>query len=44
MRQPRSDDHYERGDREWTVSDPLTSAFWRLYEDNLEIVDVIGDC
>ena len=44
MRQPRTDDHHERGFREWTVTDPLTGAFWRMYEDNLEVVDVIGDC
>ena len=44
MRQPRTDDHHERGYREWTVTDPLTGAYWRMYEDNLEIVDVIGDC
>ena len=44
MRQPRTDDHHERGTREWTVSDPLSGAYWRMYEDNLEEVDVIGDC
>ena len=44
MRQPRTDDHHERRYREWTVTDPLTGAYWRMYEDNLEVVDVIGDC
>ena len=44
MRQPRIDDHHERGYREWTVTDPLTGAYWRLYEDNNEVVAVIGRC
>ena len=44
MRQPRSDDHHERGYREWTVTDPLTGGFWRLYEDNNEVVDVVNKC
>ena len=44
MRQPRTDDHHERGYREWTVTDPLTGAYWRLYEDNNEVVAVIGNC
>lgn len=44
MREPRTDDHHERGMREWTVTDPMTGAYWRLYEDDLSIVDVIGDC
>lgn len=41
---PWADDHHVRGDREWTVSDPLTGSFWRLYENTLEIVTVRGDC
>ncbi len=44
MRNPRTDDHHERRDREWTVTDPATSAMWRLYEDDLEVIDVLGDC
>jgi hypothetical protein len=44
MRQPRVDDHNERGIREWTIRDPLTGAFWRLYEDSDEIVDILSDC
>ncbi len=44
MRQPRVDDHNERGLREWTIRDPITGAFWRLYEDNDEIVDILSDC
>ena len=44
MRQPRVDDHNERRLREWTVRDPITGAFWRLYEDNNEIVDILSDC
>ena len=39
-----TDDYYERGDREWTVADPLTGAFWRLYEDTDAIITVFGDC
>ena len=39
-----TDDYYERGDREWTVADPFTGAFWRLYEDTGEIITVFGDC
>ena len=42
MRQPRTDDRHERGYREWTVTDPLTGAYWRLYEDNNEVAPVIG--
>jgi hypothetical protein len=44
MRQPRVDDHNERGLREWTIRNPITGAFWRLYEDNDEIVDILSDC
>ena len=44
MREPRTDDHHVRGIREWTVTDPITGAFWRLYEDDLSIVDVKGEC
>ncbi len=39
-----TDDYYERGDREWTVTDPLTGAFWRLYEDTGAIISVFADC
>ena len=39
---PRTDDYYERGQREWTVTDPYTGAFWRLYEDTGEIRSVVG--
>ena len=44
MRQPRTDDHHERGFREWEVTDPITGDYWRLYEDNDEIVDSRNDC
>ncbi|MDP6713306.1 MAG: hypothetical protein QF368_01595, partial [SAR202 cluster bacterium] len=40
----RTNDHHIRMNREWTVTDPATGAYWRLYEDTLEIVNVIGDC
>ena len=40
--QPRSDDYYERGMREWTVTEEFSGAFWRLYEDTGEIRSVIG--
>ena len=42
LREPRTDDFYERGKREWTVNDPLTGAIWRLYEDSGDIRSVIG--
>ncbi len=42
LRQPHTDDFYERGMKEWTVTDPITGAFWRLYEDTGEIRSVIG--
>ena len=42
LRQPRTNDFYERGMREWTVNDPLTGAFWRLYEDTGEIRSIVG--
>ncbi|MXY21000.1 MAG: hypothetical protein F4Y49_06655 [Dehalococcoidia bacterium] len=42
LRQPRTNDFYERDMREWTVSDPLTGAFWRLYEDSGEVRSIIG--
>lgn len=42
LREPRTDDFYEREMREWTVNDPLTGAFWRLYEDSGEIRSIIG--
>ncbi len=44
MRQPRVNDHNERRPKEWTVRDPITGAFWRLYEDNGEIVEILSDC
>ena len=40
--QPRSDDYYERGMREWTVTEEFSGAFWRLYEDTGEIRSIIG--
>ncbi|HBJ30274.1 MAG TPA: hypothetical protein DDY93_02775 [Dehalococcoidia bacterium] len=43
-RSPRNDDHHKRDVREWTVSDPITSSFWRLYENTMEIVTVRADC
>ena len=44
MRQPRVNDHNFRGFREWTVREPITGAFWRLYEDNDEIVEIQSEC
>ena len=44
MRQPRVNDHNFRGLREWTVREPISGAFWRLYEDNDEIVEILSDC
>ena len=44
MDAPWADDYHVRDDREWTVSDPLTGAFWRLYENTLNIITVRGDC
>ena len=44
MRQPHTNDHHERRMREWTVTDPITGAYWRLYEDTGEVVTVIGVC
>ena len=41
---PRTDDHHERGNREWQVTHTPTDDFWRLYEGTGEIVTVIGDC
>ena len=29
---PRTDDHYERGEKEWTVVDPISGGIWRLDE------------
>ena len=40
--QPRSDDYYEREMREWTVTEELSAAFWRFYEDTGEIRSVVG--
>ena len=42
LRQPRTNDHYEREMREWTITDPVTGAFWRLYEDTGQIRSIIG--
>ena len=44
IREPWTNDFYERGDREWTVSDPFTRGLWRMYEDTDEIITVFGDC
>lgn len=41
---PRTDDHHERGNREWQVTHTPTDDFWRLYEGTGEIVTVIGEC
>ena len=41
---PRTDDHHERGDMEWTVTHIPTDDYWRLYERTGEIVTVIGEC
>ncbi|MCY3637654.1 MAG: hypothetical protein OXI16_07075 [Chloroflexota bacterium] len=41
---PRTDDHHERGDREWQVTHTPTDDFWRLYEGTGEIITVKGDC
>jgi len=44
IRRPWADDHHKREDHEWTVTDPLTGAFWRFYEDTGVIIAVRGDC
>ncbi|MDP7302313.1 MAG: hypothetical protein QGG09_04385 [Pirellulaceae bacterium] len=44
MRVTWTDDHHQRGDREWTVTDPLTHAKWRMYEETGEVIEVLGDC
>ena len=44
MHHPRSDDYYERRLDEWTVTHEETRHFWRLYEDNDEILGVVGKC
>ncbi len=44
MHHPRSDDYYERRLDEWTVTHEESRHFWRMYEDNDEIVGVIGHC
>ncbi len=44
IRETWTNDFYERGDREWTISDPLTGALWRMYEDTNAIITVFGDC
>ena len=44
MHHPRSDDYYERRLDEWTVTHETTRHFWRMYEDNDEILGVIGHC
>ena len=41
---PRTDDHHERGDREWQVTHTPTDDFWRLYESTGEILTVKGEC
>jgi hypothetical protein len=44
IREPWTDDHNERASREWSVNDPMTGGFWRMYEDTLEIVTIRGNC
>lgn len=44
MRQPRVNDHNFRNLREWTVREPISGAFWRMYEDSDEIVEILSDC
>ena len=44
LAQPRTNDHHERGDREWTVNDQLTGNMWRFYEGTGEVIRVLGEC
>ena len=44
IREPWTDDHNERSGREWSVTDPMTGGFWRMYEDTLEIMTIRGNC
>ena len=44
MRVTWTDDHHERGNREWTVTDPVTRGKWRMYEESGEVIAVLGDC
>ena len=44
MRMPWTNDHHYREGHEWTVTDQLSGAFWRYYEDTGEIVSVKADC
>ena len=44
MRRPWTNDHHYREGHEWTVTDQLSGAFWRYYEDTGEIVSVKADC
>ena len=41
-RQPGGNDFHQRLVHEWTVKDPLTNNFWRLYEDSGFIVSKFG--
>ena len=41
-RQPGGNDFHQRLIHEWTVKDPLTNNFWRLYEDSGFIVSKFG--
>ena len=44
MRMPWTNDHHYREGHEWTVTDQLSGAFWRYYEETGEIVSVKADC
>jgi hypothetical protein len=44
IREPWTNDHNQRAGREWSVNDPMTGGFWRMYEDTLEIVTIRGNC
>lgn len=41
-RQPWANDFHDRLTHEWTVRDPITNNFWRLYEDSGFIVSKFG--
>lgn len=41
---PITDDHHERGEKEWQVTHTPTDDFWRLYEGTGEIITVKGEC
>ncbi len=44
MSNPVTNDHHERGKKEWTVIHTPTDDYWRLYEGTGEIITVLGDC